>query len=419
MLFSISLTVLCILIVYYIFVLKYMTPISFFLFISYAYAFFPIVLMNYDNIQFNAILNKFAYFNNDDLLVGYIYYLTSTFFVALFLDIKLIKSYKYNYIGDYNEIISHTYKKLLMFLLLLSIGLFFIGLKLYGYTNFYQGYSSIGEIQIGGLGWSIITTADLLFFISIGLLLKIHGIKKILLFTLFIYSLLHLFGGARLMTIIGIIMVFFIYYDFIIKFRKKNLLLILMAILVFLFFGAFRSGSMQGLNISNGFLEFAFVGFGFYNLISQKSFFDFYIPEFINDIVISALPPVFNKYDYLYRNELILNYFPSLKEISPVGGTFFLTDLYLYLGLWSYLFVTVSLYIAYFLLIYYRKIKFSKFRLILSLFISLLSSYFLANLMRNYLIAASSMLFKVIVIFIAFIIIFKAYKIIKVKNVQN
>ncbi|KAB7892673.1 hypothetical protein [Poseidonibacter ostreae] len=262
--------------------------------------------------------------------------------------------------------------------------------------------------MIGSLGWSILTSSDLLFFIAISMIVKMNGLTKYYTFLLLIYSLLHLIGGARLMTITGIIMIVFIYNNFFINLSNKLLLSLISFVMVFIIFGALRSGEF---NIENGFLEFGFVGFGYYNLFYQKDLFDIYIIEFIHDIIVSSIPLPINKYELLYRNDLILNYFYSAIEISPVGGSFFLTEMYLYLGVLSIVFIFIGLYITYKLIIFYHNLHMNKFKLIFAITLGLYSSYFLVNFMRNYLPAASSMQVKIIIITLFFMLILKSYKI--------
>lgn len=209
------------------------------------------------------------------------------------------------------------------------------------------------------------------------------------------------------MTVIGLLLIVLVQNKFLISITKKTVWYAIAAFTLIVLVGAFRGSAVD---LSAGFMEFAFVGFGYYNLIAIRPAFDLHFYEFIKDIVIYALPAVFDKSEAISKNEIVLSLFSDVRDISPVGGHFFLSDMYLYLGVFAPLAVLILFWIVAKLILLSYRLDDSRFSLIYSFFVALMCSFVLVNLLRNGILSASSAAFKSLVISTFFVLIFKAYK---------
>ena len=396
------------LVIVYGFLIKKVTPISFFVFLAFFYAAAPVVFSSIDNQLFNIVADTYALFNSVDLTFG-ITLAIAILLIPMMLDWFLIK--KINTLS-----LSHTHpnfqkltsmKLMLKILAFSSFVLYFVGVINYGVDRYLYGYSDAGlGTNYDSTGGSIIAFADVIFFVSTGMLTRITR-SRIVLLIIAIYVFLHFLGGARLMTLIGLLMIFFVHNNFVITITKKTLVYIFSASILIILVGALRGGN---LNISAGFMEFGFVGFGYYNIIAIRPILDIHFYDFIKDLIVYGLPAVFDKTEYISKTGILLDLVSNGGNISPVGGYFFLTDFYLYLGLLTPIAVLI-IFFTYAELIYFSyKITVSKFSLIYSFFVGLMCSFVLVNLLRNGILPASSAAFKSFFITFVFLIMFRAYK---------
>jgi hypothetical protein len=396
------------LVIFYGFLIKKVTPISLFVFLAFFYAATPVVFSSIDNQLFNIVADRYALFNSVDLTFG-ITFAIALLSIPMMLDWFLIK--KINTLSlchahpNFQKLT--TMRLMLKIFAFLSFVLYCVGVIIYGVDHYLYGYS---DADIGtnydSKGGSIIAFADVIFFVSTGMLSRITR-SRILLLIIAIYAFLHFLSGARLMTLIGLLMIVFVHNNFVINITKKTLVYIFSASILIILVGALRGGS---LDISAGFMEFGFVGFGYYNIIAIRPILDMHFYDLIKDVIIFGLPAVYEKTEYISKTGIVLDLVSNVGDISPVGGYFFLTDLYLYLGLLTPLAVLI-IFFTYAELIYFSyKITVSKFSLIYSFFVGLMCSFVLINLLRNGILPASSAAFKSFFITFVFLILFRAYK---------
>jgi hypothetical protein len=398
---------LTVLVVIYGFLLKKMTPISLFIMIAFCYGSFPILFSSFENEYTNSIANRYQLFNIADMEYG-ILLLLGTMSILLIQDWFLIKKIillsEHKSPSDLNKLMPK--KWILKIIILISFVLFCLGVFMYGIDHFLYGYSD-GDIgtNYSSPGASLISFADILFFVSAGMLTKIKNTRSLILIILF-YSFLHFLGGARLMTMIGLLMIVIVHNKFIFNITRKTLIYTFSAIGLFVIIGASRG---NGFNILSGFMEFYFVGLGYYNIIAIRPVLDAYLIDFIKDLFIYAMPAFIDKSLYISKSAIILSMFSDEVQVSPLGGYFFMSDMYLYLGVFAPFVTIIIFYIYTQLILYYYIIYDSKYSLIYSFFVALMCSFAMVNMLRNGILPASSAVFKSVVISSLLLVLFKGF----------
>ena len=403
---------------YYLHRKKYITPITFLIFVSYIYILFTPILYFLKEPEFMRMVNSFGLFTYVDLVNGYLMYAVFLI-IAIYYDRKVIKKLVEN-----ESLTSHAKGKyvgmegIFFILMILSVFLILFGMYKYGVYNFYYGYTGNALINIGaGIGWRSIVIGNLFYYYATTVLLIIKPKKKLIFFILIGVSLSQLFGGARFMTVSGLIMILFSYNDFRIRITKNMIYLMLIFTIMFTFFGAYRSVTdTNEINFLSGLLEFSFVSFGYYNLIASRDFLDVHVFIFLQDSLIFSLPPIFDKYSYIVREDIIKLYFDSIKDISPVGGTFMLTDFYLYFGWLFFIPIIILMKFLRSLMYYYSTLHVSRYKIIINATIGLVSSFFLINLLRNQVLFSVSMLVKILIIFLLSILVLQIKYIYRIKK---
>lgn len=390
--------------------LKQVSAISIFILWAFLYVLFPILFEFYGNDLYSLVANHYARYDSEDLEFG-LYFAIVTLLIPFFIDIFMIKRMlllrKLRHSPNF-EMLSGA-KPVLIIIMAASFIAYIIGIFIYGVDSYFHGYQDelgIGT-NYGSVGGSIISTADVMFFVSVGMLSRIKNSRGVVL-TVAVYLAIHFLGGSRLMSVIGLLMIVLVHNNFLIEINKKFIFYLCTVITIFTVIGTLRSSGSQ--NLSTGFMEFGFVGFGYYNLIASLKFFDIHLSDFIKDLLVFSLPAFFDKNAYMSTTTLWLNLFSDIKEVSPVGGFYFLTELLLYIGLLSPIAVSVVFYIYTKLILFSCSLVDSKFSLAYSFFVGLMSSFVLVNLLRNGIFPAVSAAAKSVEVFIFLIVILRGTK---------
>ena len=391
----------------YVFKIGYVTPLSVFIGLSSLYVMFVPILYGADSKLFNIVVDSYAKFDASDLFEGILMFLIYCAF-ALYIDHKLIKQMTTKNGSVLNSI---NNKKVLFkgvnifFVALLSfaVGGYIYGIYSYGLESYFHGYNESIGTNYGGIGNAIITMCDVLFFLSCTALAKHSKISKYTIYLVIVlYAIPHFAGGGRLMFVVGLMGFIFVQNNFIIKLNKKILLLGAILFALFAAIGTLRTGGGQ---LYDGILEFAFVGFGYYNIISYKNFYDAMPLNVIQDVIIFSLPAVFDKSEYISKMALLKGLGISQVDLSPVGGSFYLTDLYLYLGAAGFFAALLIPIFFKILIMKHLRMVNSIRKLFFGLFVALFVGFVSINLIRNGILPASSALLKSLVIYILLLIL--------------
>ncbi|MDX7878434.1 O-antigen polymerase [Aeromonas veronii] len=416
--------VLCLILIlgiYYTLAIKRITPISIFLMLTVLYASGPIFFESLDYSFYNQVIYRYRVF--DDSIYLDVMVIISLICALLFLfDIMFMRQLKglKSIIGDLKNIDYPCKRSMCYFYFLMSLTCFFIsiyGVYVFGLEKFLYGYRdstlNMAEEMNHSSGWSLYTNGAMLFYMfSISFYLSIgradRVIKNLHIFLIMLFVVFNLLAGARLITLVGLIGIFLSFNCLIVKINWRFLFGGTLFLLVFLSIGVFRGGG-NGAGLLYSFLEFPFVGFGLYNIYEKKSLFDTHIIDMLVDAFIFMSPAYLVDKSGINRTGIIRNYFPDNSYISPIGGNFYVTDIYLYCGVFG-LFVFILMFLLPLLLSFFI----SKMKVVNNYFIisycSLIwiSTYGFFWLLRNQLIVGASMVSKIMFISIFLFIVAKA-----------
>lgn len=396
------------------------TPLSIFIGLSIFYVMSVPVIYFTDSDIFHLVAERYANFDSVDLWIGMLLFIVYSLFL-IYIDNSLInklrrmESAEAKLHGSKVEIKGVNY--IFLATMACSIIGYISGVLIYGHEMYFHGYDSQIGTNYNSIGNAIITMSDVIFFLSCAVLAK-HTKYKIntIYIIIFLYAIPHFIGGGRLMFLIGMIMFIFMRNDFIIKLNKKILLAGLALFILLAFVGALRS---EGGKFYYGILEFAFVGFGYYNVISYRDMVNAEPLKLILDVVVFSLPAVFDKSDYISKLTIIEGLGVSQRDLSPVGGNFYLADLYLYLGVFGFLVALIIPTAFRLLILKYTSSKDVIKRLFLGIFVMLFIGFVSMNLIRNGILPASSALIKSIFIYILIVILSGKFERVFMKNTKS
>jgi len=389
--------------------LKKVSPISIFVVLALVYVLFPVIFDNYENQLFETVAKVYMKYDGRDLEYGMclaVLTLLPPFAIDIIMIKKIMLFRRLRHQPKFQGIVKNRLP--LKMIMVVSFFFYILGIYSYGVDSYFKGYQDelgIGT-NYGSFGGSIIAAADIMFFVSAGVLSRLRNSWGLVL-TVLIFIAIHFMGGSRLMSAIGFLMIVLVHNNFLIDVNKKFIIYLCLTATIFTIIGMSR-GSVH--EIAHGFMEFAFVGFGYYNVIATRPPLDVHMLYFIKDLLIFSLPSFFDKAAYMETTGLILEIFRDARELTPVGGISFLTETYLYIGLLSPIAVFIVFYAYSKIILFLYKLEDSKFSLLYAFFVGLMCSFVLVNLLRNGVFPAASAALKSVAVFVFFIIFLRAYK---------
>lgn len=303
----------------------------------YVYAVAPLVLYLTENAFYLRFCIKFCLFDLDDLRFGFLL-VTSTLLPLLIVEFIVYRKplYTAKPITNINELNSSR-NLYYFYYAIYSVNL--IGIYLYGIADFFSSYTDPDSNKIGSLAWSIMTNSFYLLAVLYG---NIGSRSKIINYSFLFLLCFYLLGGARLVPVMSLLYLLALWYGPTFKMTSKLFLGAIIFCVLFVLIGAFRSAHDGLLILANGFLEFGFVPIGYYNAIAkvdliQLNLFEFLISTFR---IIPGLP--FNELEDI---TLIEKLHGTYKLYSPIGGSFVISSLLIYFGLFAYpiFFMLISL----------------------------------------------------------------------------
>jgi hypothetical protein len=207
------------------------------------------------------------------------------------------------------------------------------GIFLYGMSNFFNSYIDPASNKIGSPAWSVMTNSLILLTVLYGYI----GSRSTFLNLSFLFLLgFYLVGGARLVPVMSLLYVLSLWYGPVIKMKFKILLGAILFTISFILIGAFRSWQDGSFAFANGFLEFGFVTIGFYNSIAIMDLFQFNLYEFFvaSFRIVPGLP-----FSGAEEVQLLKELYGDEKIFSPIGGSFALASLFIYFGVFAFIFL--------------------------------------------------------------------------------
>ncbi|QVK23670.1 oligosaccharide repeat unit polymerase [Shewanella dokdonensis] len=364
-------------VIIYFFLLKKISAFTIFIFMAVSYSFAPIVFDNLGFVYYDRVVSTYKVYNIGDIYVATIF-ISISYVILIFFDFLFINSFeklkiKFSLAKKVNN---RTASNAFIFTTLSLMLLFFVmsmfGIKIFGINNFFHGYSDSSlahsELMKASPGWSLYTNGAMFFYMMASmffLCVDKNHIKKLVFILVLIFAAMNIYGGARLITVAGILAIYFSINGLVIKLSTKTIIYCSLFVLVFLAVGIIRSGNVgSSVGLLYSLLEFPFVGFGLYNIISVKPIFDTNVMYFFQDLVTFSLPAYLVDKSNVNRYQIVQQYFPDTFWISPIGGNFFITDMYLYFGVLFPFFMFMFLFLFYIFVKFIEKLKVSNFSIL-------------------------------------------------------
>lgn len=307
---------------------------SFYLFyigLLYIYAVSPFVLYLIKHLQYDIFCQRYCVFDLDDIRFGFslISLMLLLLIVVEFIIYRKPFPVKKEMVKIERSYFGGNLVYLYCIIFIVNIG----GIFLYGMSNFFNSYIDPASNKIGSPAWSVMTNSLILLTVLYGYI----GSRSTFLNLSFLFLLgFYLVGGARLVPVMSLLYVLSLWYGPVIKMKFKILLGAILFTISFILIGAFRSWQDGSFAFANGFLEFGFVTIGFYNSIAIMDLFQFNLYEFFvaSFRIVPGLP-----FSGAEEVQLLKELYGDEKIFSPIGGSFALASLFIYFGVFAFIFL--------------------------------------------------------------------------------